>query len=115
VIASVSGVDLVLIVTEPTISGVHDMERVLRLSAHFGVPSLVIVNKEDLNADQALKIRRMAEEAGSRVVGAIPFDHNVNAALMDGKTILEHGQGPAYEAILTLWDALKTEAFKENS
>lgn len=114
VIASVSGVDLVLIVTEPTISGVHDMERVLQLSAHFGVPSLVIVNKEDLNLDQARKIRRMAEEAGSRVIGAIPFDQNVNAALMEGKTILEYGKGPAYEAILGLWDALRTEAFKEN-
>jgi len=115
VIASVSGVDLVLIVTEPTISGVHDMERVLQLSAHFGVPTLVIVNKEDLNFDQARKIRRMAEEAGSRVIGAIPFDQNVNAALMEGKTVLEHGKGPAYEAILTLWDALRTEAFKENA
>jgi MinD superfamily P-loop ATPase len=115
VIASVSGVDLILIVTEPTISGVHDMQRVLQLSAHFGVPALVIINKEDLNADQAGKIRRMAEEAGSRVIGAIPFDHNVNAALMEGKTIVEHGKGPAYEAVLALWDTLRIEAFKENA
>ena len=115
VIASVSGVDLILIVTEPTISGVHDMQRVLQLSAHFGVPALVIINKEDLNADQARKIRRMAEEAGSRVIGAIPFDHNVNAALMEGKTIVEHGKGPAYEAVLALWDTLRIEAFKENA
>ena len=114
VIASVSGVDLVLIVTEPTISGVHDMERVLQLTAHFGVPSLVIINKEDLNADQARRIRRMAEEAGSRVIGTIPFDHNVNEALMNGKTIVEHGKGPAYEAVLALWDALRSEAFKES-
>jgi MinD superfamily P-loop ATPase len=113
VIASVSGVDMVLIVTEPTISGVHDMERVLQLAAHFDVPSLVIVNKADLNADQARKISRMAEEAGSRVIGTIPFDQNVNAALMEGKTVLEHGRGPAYEAILGLWDALRTEAFAE--
>jgi MinD superfamily P-loop ATPase len=112
VIASVSGVDLVLIVTEPTISGVHDMERVLQLSAHFRVPSLVIINKEDLNLDQARRIRRLAQEAGSRVIGTIPFDKNVNTALMEGKTIVEHGTGPAYEAILTLWDTLSTEAFQ---
>ena len=107
VIASVSGVDLVLIVTEPTVSGVHDMERVLKLSAHFGVPSLVIINKADLNAEQARKISRMAEEAGSRVIGEIPFDHNVHEALMNGKTIIEHGKGPALEAVRAVWDALR--------
>jgi MinD superfamily P-loop ATPase len=115
VIASVSGVDLVLIVTEPTISGVHDMQRVLQLSAHFGVPALVIINKEDLNAEQAQKITRMAEDAGSRVIGRIPFDHNVNEALMNGKTIIEHGKGPALEAIRDLWDALRTAAFEQTS
>ena len=73
----------------------------------------MVVNKEDLNLDQTRKIRRMAEEAGSRVIGTIPFDQNVNAALMEGKTVLEHGRGPAYEAILGLWDALRTEAFAE--
>jgi MinD superfamily P-loop ATPase len=111
VIASVSGVDLVLIVTEPTVSGVHDMERVLKLSAHFGVPSLVIINKADLNAEQARKINRLTEEAGSRVIGEIPFDHNVNEALMNGKTIIEHGRGPALEAVRAVWDALRKVAF----
>lgn len=115
VIASVSGVDMVLIVTEPTISGVHDMERVLQLSAHFGVPALVIINKADLNAEQARKISRMAEQAGSRVIGTIPFDQNVNEALMNGKTVIEHGKGPALEAIHALWDALRAEALEEIS
>jgi MinD superfamily P-loop ATPase len=115
VIASVSGVDLVLIVTEPTISGVHDMERVLQLSAHFGLPSIVIINKADLNVDHARRIRRIAEEAGSRVIGNIPFDRNVNDALMNGKTIIDHGKGPAYQAVLALWDALRTAAFEEIS
>lgn len=115
VIATVSGVDLVLIVTEPTVSGVHDMERVLKLSAHFGVPSLVIINKADLNASQAQRIRLLAEQAGSRVIGEIPFDHNVNEALMNGKTIVEHGRGPACEAVRALWDILMIEAFKEIS
>jgi MinD superfamily P-loop ATPase len=111
VIASVSGVDLVLIVTEPTVSGVHDMERVLELSVHFGVPSLVIINKADLNVQQAQKIVLVAEQAGSRVIGSIPFDDNVNQALMNGKTIVEHGRGPAFEAIRDLWNALKRVAF----
>ena len=91
------------------------MERVLQLSAHFGVPTLVIINKSDLNAEQAIKISRMAEQAGSRVIGTILFDHNVNEALMNGKTVIEHGKGPAYEAVLALWDALRSEAFGEIS
>jgi MinD superfamily P-loop ATPase len=111
VIASVSGVDLVLIVTEPTVSGVHDMQRVLALSAHFGVPALVVVNKADLNAEQAQRIKQLTAEAGSRVIGEIPFDRNVNEALMKGKTIIEHGRGPAFTAVQALWDALKQEAF----
>ncbi len=115
VIASVSGVDLVLIITEPTVSGVHDMERVLKLSAHFDVPSFVIINKADLNASQARRIRLLAEQMGSRVIGEIPFDHNVNEALMNGKTVIEHGRGPACEAVRALWDTLMIEAFEKIS
>ena len=113
VIASVSGVDLVLIVTEPTISGVHDMERVLKLSSHFGVPALVIINKADLNEEQAQKICSLAEQADSRVIGKIPFDQEVNEALMNGKTVIEHGKGPAVKAIRAVWDTLKKELLKK--
>lgn len=109
VIASVSGVDIVLIVTEPTVSGVHDMERVLKLAAHFGVPALVIINKADLNYEQAQKIHEMAKEAGSRVIATIPFDRNVNDALMAGKTIVEYGKGPAAKAIREVWNVLQKE------
>jgi MinD superfamily P-loop ATPase len=115
VIASVSGVDLVVIVTEPTVSGVHDMQRVLGLAAHFGVFCLVVINKADLNDFQASEIRRLAEQAGSRVIGEIPFDRNVNDALMQGKTVIEHGRGPAREAVLALWQALRTEAFTQRA
>lgn len=106
VIASVSGADLVLVVTEPTVSGVHDLERVLRLAAHFAVPALVLVNKADLNAEQADRIDMLAQEYGSRVVARIPFDPNVNDALMAGKTVVAHGTGPAAEAIRRAWRAL---------
>jgi len=115
VIASVSGVDLVLIVTEPTVSGVHDMRRVLSLAAHFGVPCRVVINKADLNVLQAGEIRRLAEQAGARVIGEIPFDRNVNDALMQGKTIVEHGRGPANDAVLALWQALQAEIFPQGA
>jgi MinD superfamily P-loop ATPase len=107
VIASISGTDLVLIVTEPTVSGVHDMERILKLTAHFGVPAVVIINKADLNSGQAQRIEEIALAHGSRVIGRIPFDRVVNDALMAGKTVIEYGQGAAAEAIRNAWKSLQ--------
>ncbi|MBN1162964.1 MAG: 4Fe-4S binding protein [Candidatus Krumholzibacteriota bacterium] len=109
VIASVSGADLVLVVTEPTVSGVHDMERVLSLADHFGIPSRIVINKSDLNREQAERIERIARERGSRVVARIPFDRNVNDALMVGKTVIEYARGPACGALQDLWEELRKE------
>lgn len=107
VIASVSGVDRVLIVTEPTVSGVHDMQRVLDLAGHFGIPSLIVVNKCDINAEQTDRIKVIASKMGANVIGEIPFDRKVNDALVAGKTVLEYGAGPASEAIFRLWAKLE--------
>lgn len=109
VIASVSGADRVLVVTEPTVSGVHDMERVLSLTKHFGIPALIVINKADLNTEQAKRIETIAMEMGSRVIAGIPFDRNVNDALMAGKTVIEYGRGPAFEAMHNIWNILKKE------
>jgi len=109
VIASVSGADRVLIVTEPTVSGVHDMERVLSLTKHFGIPALIVINKADLNVEQAERIESIATDNGSRVIARIPFDRNVNDALMAGKTVIEYGKGPAFEVMRNIWNILKTE------
>ena len=107
VIASVSGTDLVVVVTEPTVSGVHDMERVMRLAAHFGVPAVVVINKSDLNAHQARRIEDIATAHGSRVIGRIPFDRTVNDALMVSKTVIEYGSGKAEAAIRDVWTRLE--------
>jgi MinD superfamily P-loop ATPase len=108
VIASISGVDRVLIVTEPTVSGVHDLKRVLELCRHFGVPAAVAINKADLNGEQVQRIHQMATEMDTLVVGEIPFDRTVHNALMDGKTILDYARNsPAAQAILALWDNIK--------
>ena len=109
VIASVSGADRVLIVTEPTVSGVHDMERVLNLAKHFRIPALVVINKADLNAEQAGRIKAIAAGMGSRVIAKIPFDRNVNDALVAGKTVVEYGKGPASEAMRRIWTALQKD------
>jgi MinD superfamily P-loop ATPase len=108
VIASISGTDLVMIVTEPTVSGVHDMERVMQLAAHFRVPAVVVINKADLNQEQATRIETIAANHGSRVIGRIPFDRNVNDALMAGKTVVEYNRGPAAAAMRELRHEITT-------
>jgi MinD superfamily P-loop ATPase len=107
VIASVSGTDLVVIVTEPTVSGVHDLERVMKLAGHFGVPAVVVINKADLNLNQARRIEEIAEAHGSKVIGSIPFDRAVNDALAAGKTVVEYGKGTAEQAIRSTWNELQ--------
>lgn len=107
VIASISGTDLIAIVAEPTVSGVHDMERALKLAAHFGVPTVVVINKADLNPVQARRIEEIAAAHGSRVIGAIPFDRVVNDALMAGKTVIEFGESRAEKAVRELWKHLQ--------
>jgi MinD superfamily P-loop ATPase len=114
VIASVSGADRVLIVTEPTVSGVHDMERVLLLTAHFGIPAQIVINKADLNTDQAARIETIAQEMGAEVIARVPFDRNVHDALMAGKTVVEHGKGPARDAMIQLAEKLKKQ-FEQRS
>jgi len=106
VIASVSGTDLVLIVTEPTVSGVHDMVRVLELANHFHIPTMIIVNKADLNLEKSRYIEIMAQRMGSKVIAHIPFDRNVIDALKAGKTLIEYGKGPAFQEMKNLWDTI---------
>jgi MinD superfamily P-loop ATPase len=109
VIASLSGADSILIVTEPTVSGVHDMERVLELADHFDIPALIVINKADLHAGQAERIETIAQQRNARVIARIPFDRHVNDALLAGKTVIEYGQGPAFEAMQQIWNHLKQE------
>ncbi len=99
VISSITGASLVVIVTEPTISGVHDMERVLGLSEHFQIPATVVINKADLNEEMSKKIETLAGEQGVSVLGWIPYDSLVTQAMVQGKTVIEFNQGPATRAI----------------
>jgi MinD superfamily P-loop ATPase len=103
VIASLSGVDAALAVTEPTPSGLHDLERVLRVAAHFRVPTAISVNKWDINADLAEEIERLAGTMGAAVVARIPFDEEVADATAEGVPVVEAYTGPAAKAIRSLW------------
>ena len=103
VIASVGGVDAALLVTEPSVSGLHDLERVLAVCRHFQVPAWICVNKWDISPEYTGKIEVFAKEAGSRVIGKLPFDPAVTRAMVAEKTVLEYSSGKISEEIRKLW------------
>jgi len=89
VIASITGSKYAVVVTEPTVSGIHDMERVLDVTNHFGVPTGVIINKADLNPDMANRIRAVVQAYGVAYLGSIPYDESFTKAQMRGLSIIE--------------------------
>jgi MinD superfamily P-loop ATPase len=108
VIASVSGVDVSLVVTEPTMSGIHDLQRALQLIKHFNVKPLVCVNMYDINKDNTDKILRFCEENSIKVVGKIPFNPKVTEAMVNGKTIVEYApESDVAKEIENIWKSCK--------
>ena len=103
VISSLSGVSLALIVTEPTLSGIHDMERVLAVCKHFGVPAVVCINKFDLNDTNTIAIHDYCKEKEVEVAAMIPFDNAVTEAMVAGVSIVEHSDGRVAREIKSLW------------
>ncbi|HLB73414.1 MAG TPA: ATP-binding protein [Sedimentisphaerales bacterium] len=103
VIASITGTDLVLIVTEPTLSGKHDLERVADLAGGFNTPALVCINKCDLNPDMAAGIKEYSEGRGMKVAGAIRYDEAFTKAQIMKATVLEYTGGAVSEDVKALW------------
>jgi len=107
VIASVTGVDASLVVTEPTMSGIHDLERALRLLSHFCVQPFVCINMYDINKDNAEKITSFCKENGIEVVGKIPFNPVVTEAMVDGKPVVEYApESDVAKEIVKMWENL---------
>jgi MinD superfamily P-loop ATPase len=107
VIASIGGADAVLVVAEPTVSGIHDMNRAAELAAYFKVPVMVCVNKYDLNPDQASAIEQTAKNGKTAFVGRIAFDPVFTDAMIQGKTVMEYnGASSAGEAVRRLWEEI---------
>lgn len=106
VIASISGADLVLVVTEPTLSGQHDLKRVAELTAHFNIPTAVCINKWDINPDIAETIEADAREKGLTFAGRISYDSAVTTAQVAGQTIIEHTQGTLATEVTAVWECL---------
>ena len=103
VIASITGTSAVLIVTEPTLSGLHDLERVGGLAAHFKIPTLACVNKFDLNEEMSNQIADHCAKNRIELVGRIPYDTAVTHAMVAGKSIVEFSDGRVSDAIKDIW------------
>lgn len=103
VISSITGADHVLVVTEPTLSGLHDLERVSDLTRHFSINTQVCINKWDLNGDLALEIDTRARQRGMGVAGKVRYDHAITKAQIKKKSIVEYARNGAAADIRQLW------------
>jgi MinD superfamily P-loop ATPase len=108
VIASLSGVDCALVVTEPTLSGLHDAERVIAVARHFGIPVKLLINKFDLNLDMTKKIESYCNDNAIQLIGKLPFDKDIVNAMIEGKTILEYSNGKIKTKIREIWGNLQS-------
>lgn len=109
VIAAITGVDLVLVVTEPTLSGLHDLERICDTAAHFTIPVAVCINKYDINPANTDIIEAACRKKNIPVVGRLPYDRSVTAAMIQKESIIEHDCGKVSLSMYDVWRKLENE------
>ena len=107
VIAAITGVDLVLAVTEPTLSGIHDLKRVAGVASHFSIPVVVCINKYDINPDNSRHIEEYCANNGLEVLGKIPYDQCVTKAMVNKKSIIEYPCGEVTKEAKHLWTRVR--------
>ncbi|MFY9189581.1 MAG: ATP-binding protein [bacterium] len=104
VISSLTGIDQVLIVTEPTVAGKHDLERVIKLARHFSIPIQVAINKWDLSPEKTQELEEYCTQENIPVVGQIPFDEKLVESTAAGKSAVEASSSPGAKALAALWE-----------
>ncbi len=109
VVSSLSGADYIVIVTEPTVSGLHDLKRLRELIAKFRLPSGCVINKADLNDEYKDEILKYLKIEKMDMLGTLPYDENFTAAMVRGKSILEEpfSDSEAAEKIRVIWKQIK--------
>jgi MinD superfamily P-loop ATPase len=107
VISAIAGADLALVVTEPTVSGEHDLERMLGVAEHFGIASVVLINKADLNPGRARAIESFCRDRGVAVLGRVPYDSRVVESTVRGLPLTELHDGSLTETMSKVWDRLR--------
>jgi len=107
VISSITGVDAVLVVTEPTISGIHDLKRIIELTKHFHIKPFVCINKFDINESKTQEIEDFCKKEGIEVVSKIPFDKIVVEAMINGETVIKYAPNSEISKIVfKIWEEL---------
>jgi MinD superfamily P-loop ATPase len=106
VISSITGADQVLIVTEPTLSGLHDMKRAMQLAQGFRIPVSVVINKYDINREITGQIEEFSTRERALVLGRVPYDPEVIRTMVKSRCVVENGSSPATAAILEIWEKL---------
>lgn len=108
VISAVSGATMVMIVAEPSAAGIHDLERVLDLTAHFKLPAMVCINKADIYLEGSQEIEKACHDRGVEMLGRIPFDPSVVEAMVQGEPVTAYRpDSPASEAIRKIWSRVE--------
>ncbi|MFO7657223.1 MAG: 4Fe-4S binding protein [Bacteroidales bacterium] len=116
VISSVTGADLVIAVTEPTLSGWHDLKRLIELVNGFQTPVKVIINKFDLNKEMSATIEQKLIEHSIEIIGKIPYDESIIYALIEGSTIKEFNpDGEVAKHFIEIWNHIKTKIYEPDS
>jgi len=89
VISTITGANYVIIVTEPTLSGLKDLQRTLELTTKFNLNTVIIINKFNLNLEITEKIEKFCEKSNIKIIGKLPFDPQVVEAMINCKSIIE--------------------------
>lgn len=108
VIASITGADCVVVVTEPTLSGIHDLKRILELTKHFKIDTFVVINRHDINHKNAIDIKQLCFASDAKYAGKISVTKEMNQAQMAGKNIIEFGKSKARKEIEDIWFHIST-------
>jgi len=113
VIASMTGVNLVLIVTEPTLSAIHDLERILGVAQHFHIPAVVCINKSSINAENTSKIEQYCQKNNIPIVGKLPYDTTITQAMIHEQSVIEFSDGVLSRTIRDMWNKI-LEVLRQN-
>jgi MinD superfamily P-loop ATPase len=107
VIAAAAGADLALVVTEPTVAGVHDLNRILQTITHFRILAQVVINKADIYPEGSAQIEAVCGELGVELIGQIPFDPSVTEAMLNGEPVTAYrADAPSSKALAAIWQIL---------
>jgi len=106
VIASLSGISRALVVTEPSLSAIHDMERVLEVCRHFDVAAGILVNRFDLDEGNTRSIEDLAARREIPVLGKLPYEPAVVETLVRGRTVVEDGETEVSRGLRDVWEKL---------